>query len=640
MNGTSESGGLRAHQEAALRDPAAYWGEASAAIDWFTPSVRVLDTESPEQPKWFAGGTLNAAYNALDRHVAAGLGDRTAIVYDSPVTQTKASYTYAEVLDRVARFAGALRDRGVNAGDRVVIYMPVMPATIVAMLACARIGAIHSVVFGGFAARELASRIADAQPKAIVYASCGVEPTRTIAYKPAIDEAIAIAGHEPQTCIVLQRPMLEAELTFERDVTWDEVMAGAQPVDCVPVAANDPLYILYTSGTTGQPKGIVRETAGHLVSLQWSMNAVFGANEGDVFWAASDVGWVVGHSYIVYAPLLKACTTIMYEGKPVGTPDPGAFWRVASEHKVNVMFTAPTAIRAIRREDFNGEFIRRYDLSHLRTLFLAGERCDPPTLTWARAQLGIPVIDHWWQTETGHPMTANCVGFGAVDVPLGSAGRAVPGWDIHAVDEFGVDVAAGETGSIVARLPLPPGASNTLWNAPERYRKAYLERFPGFYQTGDAGHVDADGNIFVMTRTDDVINVAGHRLSTGAIEEVVASHPLIAECAVVGVADSLKGQVPVGFVVLKSEATAEDRERVPAEVIALVRQHMGAVVAFKSAVVVPRLPKTRSGKTLRATIVKIADAQAYDVPPTIEDASVLADIERAAKSIGLAGAGV
>ncbi len=627
------------HQAAARSDPAAYWGEAARALDWSTPWTSVFDPRDPEQPRWFAGGTINAAHNALDRHVAAGRGERVAVVYDSPVAGTKTAYTYAQLLRLVERFAGVLRSCGVQAGDRVILYMPVIPEAVVAMLGCARIGAIHSVVFGGFAARELASRIADAQPRAIVCASCGVEPSRTIAYKPIVDEAIALSHHEPDSVIVLQRAMLTAELTQRRDADWDDLMRSAQPAACVPVPANDPLYILYTSGTTGRPKGVVRETGGHLVSLYWSMSAVYGAASGDVFWTASDVGWVVGHSYMVYAPLLMGCTTVLYEGKPVGTPDPGAFWRVASEHGVKIMFTAPTAIRAIRREDFDGAHLRRHDLSKLRTLFLAGERCDPATLAWSREHLGISVIDHWWQTETGHPMAANCAGLGLENVPPGSAGRAVPGWEISCLDEFGHPVEPGVTGSIVCKLPLPPGASNTLWNAADRYRSSYLDRFAGFYETGDAGHIDADGNIFVMTRTDDVINVAGHRLSTGAIEEVVASHPLVAECAVVGVADAIKGHVPVGFVVLKSEATEADRARVPAEVVLLVRESMGAVVAMKSAVVVPRLPKTRSGKTLRSTIVKIADAQAYDVPPTIEDPAVLADIERAAKSIGLGSGG-
>ena len=616
-----------------LDSPEGFWAEAALAIDWDEPPARVLDDSRAPFYRWFGGGRLNTAYNALDRHVERGRADQAALIYDSPVTGTKMVYSYRELRDEVARFAGALRAQGVERGDRVVLYMPMVPEAPIAMLACARIGAVHSVVFGGFASGELATRIDDAAPKAIVTASCGIEPDRVVAYKPLLDAGIELAAHKPSCCIVLQRSEQEAELVPGRDVEWGEAIAAAAPADCVSVEATDPLYILYTSGTTGQPKGIVRDNGGHAVALAWSMPNVYDVAPGEVYWAASDVGWVVGHSYIIYAPLLHGCTTVLYEGKPVGTPDAGAFWRVIAEHGVETMFTAPTAFRGIRQQDPEGEHIGRYDLSRFRALFLAGERCDPETLHWAEDKLGVPVIDHWWQTETGWPIVANCLGIEQLPVKAGSPTRPVPGWDVRVLGESGEEAAAGDIGSLVVRLPMPPGASPTLWGAEERYREAYLSAFPGYYKTADAGFVDEDGYVFVMARDDDIIKVAAHRLSTGAIEEVLASHDDVAECAVLGVADSLKGQVPVGLVVLKAGVSRAHTEIVD-ELVALVREQIGPVAVFKTAAVVARLPKTRSGKILRGTMRRIADAEEYSVPATIDDPVILDEIAQALAAVG------
>ncbi len=545
--------GYQESYQRSLQDPQGFWSDAARAIDWYKPWDTVLDDSNPPFYRWFAGAELNTCYNALDRHVAAGRGDQDALIYDSPVTGTKTRFTYLELLEKVSHVAGALTAMGIAKGDRVIIYMPMVPETVMAMLACARIGAIHSVVFGGFAARELATRIDDAKPKAVLSASCGIEVSKVIPYKPLLDEAIEIASHKPAHCLILQRPQCAASLTAGRDIDWAEAVAAAQPAPCEHVAATDPLYILYTSGTTGQPKGVVRDHGGHAVALTWSMEYIYGVEPGDVFWAASDVGWVVGHSYIVYGPLLYGCTTLVYEGKPVGTPDPGAFWRVISEYKVRVMFTAPTAFRAIKREDSHGEHVKRYDLSHLKALFLAGERCDPDTLEWAREMLGVPVIDHWWQTETGWPIAANCIGLEQLPIKPGSPTCAVPGYDVRVLDNDGSEVPDGEIGSIMIRLPLPPGNLTTLWHNDARFVDAYLSTHEGWYLTGDAGYRDADGYLWVMSRIDDIINTAGHRLSTGGMEEVLASHPDVAEAAVIGVADDLKGELPVGLVVLKSD---------------------------------------------------------------------------------------
>ena len=620
---------------ASIETPDEFWAQAAEGIDWEKRWDRVLENPAPLTYRWFAGGRLNTCYNAVDRHVERGRGDQTAIIYDSAVTDTQRKITYSELRDEVANFAGALAANGVARGDRVIIYMPMIPQAIIAVLACARLGAVHSVVFGGFAAAELATRIDDAKPTAIVSASCGIEPSRLVEYKPLLDEAIDLASHKPGHCIIFQRPQAEASLVEGRDVDWDDAVAAAQPHDCVTVEATDPLYLLYTSGTTGQPKGIVRDNGGHAVALHWSMKNIYGVEPGEVYWAASDIGWVVGHSYIIYGPLLHGNTTVLFEGKPVGTPDAGAFWRVAAEHKVAAMFTAPTAFRAIKQQDPNGDLIGNYDLSSLRTLFLAGERCDPDTLHWAEDRLGIPVIDHWWQTETGCAIAANCVGIELLPVKAGSVGPAAPGWDVHALDSDGNDVAPGDVGAIACKLPLPPGTLPGLWNAEERFRESYLSTFPGYYETGDAGFVDEDGYINVMSRTDDVINVAGHRLSTGAIEEVLAGHPDVAECAVIGAADQMKGQLPLGFLVLKAGVDRDPAEIV-AETVAMVREKVGPVAVFKKAVVVGRLPKTRSGKILRGTMRKLADSDAYKVPATIEDPTVLDEIEEALKTIGYA----
>ena len=616
-----------------LRDPEGFWAVAAEAIHWYRRWDDVLDASRAPFYRWFSGALVNTCYNLLDVHVENGRGNQLALIYDSPVTNTVRSYTYRELLQEVALFAGALQQQGVGTGDRVIVYMPMVPETVIAMLACARIGAIHSVVFGGFAADELATRINDARPKLIVSASCGIEVNRLVPYQPMLDKAIDIAKQKPARCLILQRPQLKAELIPDRHVEWFDALAKAQPAECIPVAATDPLYILYTSGTTGIPKGVVRDSGGHLVALEWTMKNVYGMEPGEVFWSASDLGWAVGHSYIVYGPLLNGNTTVLYEGKPVGTPDPGAFWRVISQHNVRAFFTAPTAFRAIKREDPAGEHVRRYDLKNFRTLFLAGERCDPDTLAWAEKQLGVPVIDHWWQTETGWPIGANCTGLELLPVKPGSCGKAVPGYDVRVLNDEGVEVADNQIGNIAIKLPLPPGCLPTLWNNDAAYVESYLTSYPGYYKTADAGYKDEDGYLWIMSRTDDIINVAGHRLSTGALEEVLASHANVAECAVIGVADELKGEAPLGLVVLKAGVERSETEIV-AELIQLVREKIGPIACFKIATVVNRLPKTRSGKIVRGTIKKIADGVDYRIPPTIEDATVLDEIKDSLNTLG------
>ncbi len=622
-------------QRRSLSDPESFWAEAATAIRWTRAPKRVLDDSRAPFYRWFPDGELNTCYNALDLHVDTGRAEQLALIYDSPVTGTLERFTFRQLRDQVARFAGALAAQGVVKGDRVILYMPMIPEAVVAMLACARLGAVHSVVFGGFAAPELATRIDDAQPKLIVCASCGIEATRVIAYKPLLDEAITLAAHKPKACIVKQRSQLTAAMVAGRDLDWDACVASATPAACVPVAATDPLYILYTSGTTGQPKGVVRDNGGHAVALKWSMQNVYGVQPGEVFWAASDVGWVVGHSYIVYGPLLNGNTTILFEGKPVGTPNAGTFWRVIADHRVCTLFTAPTAFRAIKKEDPEGKLIRDFDLRSLRALFLAGERSDPATLVWAETQLGVPVVDHWWQTETGWAIVANCLGIESLPVKHGSPTVAVPGWDVRVLDEGGHEVPRGTTGALVCKLPLPPGSLLTLWNADQRYFDAYLKEFPGYYKTADAGYIDDAGYVYVMARTDDIINVAGHRLSTGAMEEVLASHPDVAECAVIGVADELKGEVPLGLLVLRDGA-ARTPEQVVQDVVHRVRDVIGPVAAFKLATVVKRLPKTRSGKILRGTMKKIADSQPYKQPATIDDPAVLGEIDASLRDVGYA----
>ena len=630
------TGRYAALHAASLADPSRFWAERAEDIVWTKRWTRVLDAGRPPFYRWFEGGELNTCFNALDRHVEAGHGERPALIYDSPVTgDTIRRFTYRELRDATARFAGVLRDLGIGKGDRVIVYMPMVPEAAIAMLACARIGAVHSVVFGGFAANELAVRIDDCKPKAIVSASCGIEPNRIVAYKPLLDAAINIAAHKPSACVVLQRPQHRCTLIVGRDLDWDEAIARVAPAECVPVAATDPLYILYTSGTTGQPKGVVRDNGGHAVALKASMSVLYDTKPGEVFWAASDVGWVVGHSYIVYGPLLQGCTSVLYEGKPVGTPDAGAFWRVIAQHEVSAMFTAPTAFRAIKREDPEGLLVKNYDLAQFRALFLAGERCDPDTLHWAQRILGVPVVDHWWQTETGHAIAGNPIGVESFAVKPGSATKPMPGWDVQALGADGHPVPAGQIGAICCRLPLPPGTLPTLWNAEDRFFRAYLEEYPGWYKTGDAGMVDADGYVHIMTRVDDVINVAGHRLSTGQMEEVLASHAAVAECAVVGVGDDLKGQVPLGFVVLKAGVTTPEAEIV-ADVVRMVRERIGPVAFFKQALVVKRLPKTRSGKILRGTMQKIADSESWKLPATIDDPAILDEIADALKPLGYA----
>jgi propionyl-CoA synthetase len=617
------------------KDPEGFWAEAAKDIDWITPYKKVFDPGTPPFSRWFTGGEVNTCWNALDRHVERGRADQAALIYDSPVTNTIKSFTYRELRDEVALVAGMLARLGVKRGDRVILYMPMIPEAALAMLACARIGAVHSVVFGGFAPKELATRIDDAKPKVIMSASCGMEASRVVPYKPLLDQAIELAAHRPDHCVILQRPMEKAELVVGRDIDWMHLRSGAKPVDCVPVASTDPLYILYTSGTTGIPKGVVRDNAGHLVALRWSMPNVYGVNPGEAWWAASDVGWVVGHSYIVYGPLIAGCTSILFEGKPVGTPDAGVYWRIVAQHKVAALFTAPTAFRAIKKEDPQGALMKKYDLSKFRTLFLAGERADPDTVAWAERVLEKPVIDHWWQTETGWPMAANCVGLGQLPVKHGSPTKAVPGFDLRIVDEGGNEVSAGTTGAVVVKLPLPPSSLPTLWHNDEGFVKSYMTAYPGYYNTGDGGFIDQDGYIYIMGRTDDVINVAGHRLSTGGMEEVLASHPDIAECAVVGVADQLKGQVPVGFVVLKAGVSTPP-DKLNRELVALVRERIGPVASFRSCVVVGRLPKTRSGKILRSTMAKIADDAEYRTPATIDDPAILGEIAQALKPLGYA----
>jgi propionyl-CoA synthetase len=618
-----------------LRDPEGFWAAAAEELHWERRWDRVFDDRRPPFYRWFTGGRLNTCYNALDLHVDRGRGKQRALVYDSPVTSTVRAFTYAELRDEVARVAGALRRQGIGPGDRVIIYMPMVPEAIMAMLACARIGAIHSVVFGGFASNELAKRIDDARPTLILSASCGIEVNRIVPYKPLLDGAIAMARHKVGRCVILQRPQEPAPLVAGRDLDWGDFMSGAAAVECVPVEATEPLYILYTSGTTGVPKGVVRDNGGHAVALKWSMEAVYGMGAGECYWAASDIGWVVGHSYIVYAPLLKGCTTILYEGKPVGTPDPGAFWRLIAQHGVNALFTAPTAFRAIKKEDPGGTHMAKYDLSRFRTLFLAGERCDPDTLLWAREQLQVPVVDHWWQTETGWPIAANCVGLGMLPVKPGSPTKAVPGYDVRVLSEDNQEMPAGQIGSIAIKLPMPPGCLPTLWNNDTGYETSYLTKHPGHYLTGDAGYRDEDGYLYIMSRVDDIINVAGHRLSTGAMEEVLAGHPDVAECAVVGVADDIKGEVPVGFVVTKAGVSRPEGD-IARELVERIRQQIGPVAAFKTAIVVKRLPKTRSGKILRGTMKRIADSQEYGLPATIDDPAILGEIADALKTVGYA----
>ncbi len=616
-------------------DPETYWMEQAQAIDWVTPPSRALDDSNAPLYRWFTDAQVNTCYNAVDRHVKNGRGDQAAIIYDSPVTDTKRTITYAELQTRVASLAGALAAKGVAKGDRVIIYMPMVPEALEAMLACARLGAIHSVVFGGFAANELAVRIDDATPKAIIAGSCGIEPGRVVAYKPLLDGAIELATHKPDFCVIFQREQALANLTPGRDVDWHAFQDGVTPADCVPVPGDHPAYILYTSGTTGAPKGVVRPTAGHLVALNWTMKNIYQCDPGDVFWAASDVGWVVGHSYICYAPLIHGNTTVVFEGKPIGTPDAGTFWRVIAEHNVRSFFTAPTAFRAIKREDPAGAEIKKYDITGLRALYLAGERADPDTIKWAQDIMGVPVFDHWWQTETGYTIAGNPAGIEALPVKIGSPTVAMPGYDVQILDEAGHQVQPGELGAIAIKLPLPPGTLPTLWNAEERFKKSYLNTFPGYYETGDAGMIDEDGYLYIMARTDDVINVAGHRLSTGAMEEVLANHPDVAECAVIGVTDELKGQLPLGFV-CTNKGTAKSDADIMAECIKMMRDTIGPVAAFKLIAVVDRLPKTRSGKILRGTMVKIADSADFKMPATIDDPAILDEIKIALQPLGYA----
>ncbi len=629
------SGIHQRHYDESIRNPDEFWGQAAQEIQWTKPFDKVLDDSNAPLYRWFTGGELNTCHNAIDYHVENGRAEQLAVIYDSPVTGTKRNLTYLELKHEVARFAGVLTSLGVTKGDRVIIYMPMTPEALIAMYACARIGAIHSVVFGGFAAHELAVRIEDATPKVVVSASCGIEGERIVAYKPLLDRAIEISQHKPEHCVTLQREQHRCGVIPGRDHDWHELMSGARPADCVPVQATDPLYILYTSGTTGKPKGVVRDNGGHAVALKWSMKYVYGMEPGDVFWAASDMGWVVGHSYIVYGPLLHGCTTVIHEGKPVGTPDPGEFWRVIEEHKVAVLFTAPTAFRAIKKEDPNGDYFQKSDLSHFRYLFLAGERLDPDTYHWARGLLGKPVIDHWWQTETGWPMAANCMGLEAFPIKPGSPTKPVPGYQIEILDEEGNVLPPEKDGAVVIKLPLPPGTLPTLWRDDERFKRAYLSKFPGRYVTGDGGHIDEDGYVYIMGRIDDVIIVAGHNLSTGSMEEAIAGHQDIAECAVFGVKDALKTQLPVGMIVLKAGAD-RDHSEIIEELIQLVREQVGPVANFKQAAIVKRLPKTRSGKVLRGTMRNLANGEPYKIPSTIDDPAILDEIEQALQKLGYA----
>ncbi len=616
-----------------IKDPSAFWDRAGKEIHWYKPYTKVLDDSNPPFYRWFTGGELNTCYNALDCHVEKGRGDQTAVIYDSPVTGKTAKFTYTQLLDQVSRFAGVLAAQGVVKGDRVIVYMPMIPEAMIAMLACARIGAVHSVVFGGFAPHELAIRIDDAKPKVMVSASCGIEGKKVLEYKPLLNKAIELAKHKPEKSVIFQREQVKAELTPGKDVDWAEAMKSAQAAPCVPVKSTDPLYILYTSGTTGMPKGVVRDNGGHAVALKWSMKHVYNVEPGEVFWAASDVGWVVGHSYIVYAPLFNGSTTILYEGKPVGTPDPGAFWRLISEHKVKALFTAPTAFRAIKKEDPSAEYLKKYDIGCFKTLFLAGERLDPDTYHWAHDMLKVPVIDHWWQTETGWAIAANCMGLEEFPIKPGSPTKAVPGYQVDILDGDGKPVGPNTEGIVAMKLPLPPGTLPTLWQNDDKFKESYTEPFPGYYFTGDGGYKDEDDYLYIMGRVDDVINVAGHRLSTGAMEEIVATHPEVAECAVIGVADDFKGQLPVGFVVLKQGAQ-KDEKTIVDELVKMVRDQIGAVAVFKLAVVVKRLPKTRSGKILRSTMRKIADGEQYTAPSTIDDPVILDEIAGSLQTIG------
>lgn len=634
VSGKSVAGIYNEAFNESISNPESFWGRAAQEITWKKQYDRVLDSSNVPFYRWFVGGELNTCYNALDVHVEKGRGDQTAVIYDSPVTDTITKFTYSELKDRVSKIAGLLKGLGVEKGDRVIVYMPMIPEALMAMLACARLGAIHSVVFGGFAARELAVRIDDAKPKVIMTASCGIEGKKVISYKPLLDEAIEIASHSPEKCVIYQRPQATATLMKGRDVDWAELEKDAKPADCVWLKATDPLYILYTSGTTGIPKGVVRDNGGHAVALKWTMKHIYGINAGDVWWAASDVGWVVGHSYIVYAPLLMGATTILFEGKPVGTPDPGVFWRIISQHGVKALFTAPTAFRAIKREDPKGEYLKKHDISCFDTLFLAGERTDPDTLFWASDLLKVPVIDHWWQTETAWAITANFRGLELFPIKAGAAGKPVPGYNVKIVQsDTGKEIGPNEQGIITVKLPLPPGTLPTLWQNDEKFKESYVSAYPGYYFTGDGGYIDEDGYVYVMGRVDDVINVAGHRLSTGSMEEVVAKHPDVAECAVIGAEDQLKGQVPIGFFVLKAGVNRDPSE-ISAELVQMMRKDIGPLACFKSAIAVERLPKTRSGKILRGTMRKIADGQEYKVPATIDDPVTLDIIQEAAHKIG------
>jgi len=613
--------------EQSIKQKENFWKKVSDDVFWYQKPEKILNTENPPFYKWFEDGVTNTCYNALDFHVDNGLGDKVALIWDSAITNTKEKYTFNQLKEKVSIFAGALKNQNIQKGDRVIIYMPMIPEAVIAMLACGRIGAIHSVVFGGFASNELANRIDDSKAKLIISASCGYEPGKTVEYKPLINKAIELAKHKPDRCIIFQRKNFKAKLDPKLDIEWDEVLKDAKPTECEKMKGSDYAYILYTSGTTGLPKGIVRDIGGHIVALKWTMKNVYNINPDDVWWSASDIGWIVGHSYIVYGPLFYGCTTILFEGKPVGTPDAGTFWRIVSEHKVKSLFTAPTAIRAIKKEDPNGEFFKKYDLSNFKCLFLAGERADPDTIKWAEKLLKVPVLDHWWQTETSWAISGNCTGIESFPVKYGSAFKPVPGYNLKILNSEGKELEPGKMGDIVVKLPLPPGTFPTLWNADERYKLNYMTNYPGYYQTYDAGHIDEDGYVWIMSRTDDIINVAGHRLSTGSIEEVLAEHKDVAECAVIGIADKLKGQLPIGLLALKAGVT-KDKKEIISECVAMVREKVGPVAAFKTAIVVKRLPKTRSGKVLRGTVRKIADNETYKMPATIDDPAILDEIKK------------